>query len=77
MHVPKRVELRVGDLVVRDDDEVDVAVLVGVAERERALEVRAAEVVAEDRADALDEFAEDGIQLRIISRPARHAPIFA
>ena len=64
---PRR--LCIADLVVRDDHEVEVTFLVGVAERERALEVRAAEAHAEDRLRALDELPEDGVQLGVDRRP--------
>ena len=49
---------------MRDDHEVDVAVLVGVADGERALQVRAAEVVSENRTDAFDQVGENTVQLR-------------
>jgi len=50
---------------VRHDDEVDVAVLIGVADGERALEIGAAEVVGQDLPDALDELVQDRVQVRV------------
>jgi hypothetical protein len=50
-------------LLARHDDEVDVAVHVRVAHGERALQVRAAEVLLEDRPHSGDEGIEDGVQV--------------
>jgi hypothetical protein len=47
-----------GHLVLRDHDEVHVAVGVGVADGERALEIRAAEAVAENLLDPGHELAQ-------------------
>ena len=55
--------LRGRDFVVRDDHEVDVAVLVRVADRERALQIRAAEVVAEHLTGASNELSQHLVQL--------------
>jgi hypothetical protein len=53
---------------VRGDDEVDVAVLVRVADGERALQVRAAEVVVENRAHPSDEVDEESVQVGVDRR---------
>jgi hypothetical protein len=45
------------------NEEVDVAVLVGVADRERALEVGADEVRAEHGAGARDQLPEHAVEL--------------
>src|SRR5438105_10674381 len=62
-------DLQIGDLPLRElvahgDDEVDVAVLVEVADGERPLEVGAHERLAECVANVVHEGAEDGVQLR-------------
>ena len=41
------------------DDEVDVAVLVGIADSKRALELRAAEVLAENRRRTRDQIVQN------------------
>ena len=56
-------DLRVGELGMRRDDEVDVAVLVGVADSEGTLEVGAAEVLGEGGLDTRDELAENVVEL--------------
>ena len=53
------------ELVVRDDHEVDVTELVGVAGRERAVQVCPAAVVGQDCSCTRDELTEDGVELRI------------
>src|SRR4051794_5778013 len=45
------------------DDEVDVAVLVRIADGERSLQVRADEVPAEHRSGSVDELGEELIQV--------------
>ena len=62
------------DFVVRHDEEVDVAVQVGVADGERALQVRPAEV-AEDRSHARDQLVENGVQLGVDRWAGHAAPI--
>jgi hypothetical protein len=52
-------------LAVRHHDEVDVAVLVCVPDRERALQVGADEIRTEDPARAVDERPQDIVQFRI------------
>jgi len=52
-------------LIVHDDDEVDVAVLVEVADGERPLQVGAHERIAERSANVVHENSEDGVELRI------------
>jgi hypothetical protein len=42
----------VGEFLVRDDHEVDVAEDIGITGRKRPMEVRSAEVLAKDRARA-------------------------
>jgi hypothetical protein len=54
-----------GDLVVRHDEEVHVAVDVGVADRERALQVCPAEVVREGSPHPRDQLLEDTIELGV------------
>ena len=51
-------------LRVRDHDEVDVAVLVRVPDRERPLQVCTDEVAAERRSSARHEFVQDAVQVR-------------
>jgi hypothetical protein len=60
-------ELRVCQLVLDDDHEVDVAVLVEVADCERSLKVGSREAVAEGRAAAADQLAEESVQRGIRS----------
>ena len=55
--------LRLGKFVVRDHDEVHIAVLIGVTDRERTLQVRAAEVAAQDGLEPSHEFGQDAIQV--------------
>jgi hypothetical protein len=57
-----------GELLARHDQEVDVAELVGVARRERSVEVGALEVVPENGACPVDELAEHAVELRVGSR---------
>ena len=64
-------DLAGSELVVDDDDEVDVAELVGVAGREGAVEVGGAERVPEALPCAVDELGKHGVELRV--RRRRHA----
>jgi len=61
---PELMLLVLGELALDDDQEVDVAVLVGVAEREGALEIDADQLVAEPCAQAGNELCQHGVQLR-------------
>ena len=45
------------------DNEVDVAVLVGIADSKRTLKVRAAEVLAENRRRTRDQIVQNIIEL--------------
>jgi hypothetical protein len=65
--------LALGQLMLRDDDEVHVAVLVGVADCERSLQVRATEVVSERGSYVRHELGEQPVELRV--RRPRHPPI--
>ena len=53
------------NLFVGDEEEVDVAVLVEVAARQRAEQVRADEAFAEYGARALQHFPQQRIDLRV------------
>jgi hypothetical protein len=73
MHRLQRSHLIVAHVFPSHDDEVDVAVQVRVADREGTLQIRAAEVLREDRLRALDELAQNIVQLGKGSRVA-HRP---
>ena len=49
---------------LRDDDEVRVALGITGPERERALQIAADEVVAENAANSLDVVAQNGVEFR-------------
>ena len=64
-------------LTMSHDDEVDVAVLVGIADSKRALEVRAAEVLAENRRRTRDQIVQNIVELWKGSRSGHHNSISA
>ena len=64
MHRLKSHQLGCRNLVLGDDGEVDIAVLVGIADGERALQVPAAEVVPENRRRARDQVTQHLVELR-------------
>ena len=65
--------LAVRELPVRNDEEVDVAVDVCIPQRERALEVGAAETPSQCFLRAFDELPEQVVQVRIGGWPAQDA----
>jgi hypothetical protein len=74
--------LLVGQLLMRDDQEVDVAEDIGITGRKRPVKVRSAEVLAKDRARTPEQLGEDAVQLRKDrrardARTARHVNGYA
>ena len=63
MELAQRALLLGRETVRRDDQEIAVAVPVGAAQRERAGQISADEVVAEDRGDTRDELRQQLVQL--------------
>ena len=61
-------QLLVTHVVVSHDQEVDVAMGIGVADRKRTLQVRPAEVLAEDPAYARDQVVEESVEIPESSR---------
>jgi hypothetical protein len=56
------------DLAMHDDEEVNVAVLIGIPDGERALEVRAAEILTDYVARARHQLSEDRVQVGVVGR---------
>ena len=77
MHGLERRKLMRRDLGMSHDNEVDVAVLVGIADSKRALEVRAAEVLAENRRRTRDQIVQNIVELWKDSRSGHHNSISA
>ena len=67
-------QLRLDDLVLGHDHEVDVAVDVGIADRERALQVRTAEALGKDRPRARDQLPQNGVKLGVDRRVGHPDP---
>ena len=63
VHCIESAELRVIHLVASHDDEINVAVNVGIPHRKCSLEIRRAEVLAENRLSALEKLSEDAVQI--------------
>jgi hypothetical protein len=65
VHFIQRSDLLARQVIAYDDDEIDVAVLVEVADGERALEIGADERVAERVLDAGGQVVQDGVEVGV------------
>ncbi len=65
VHDLQRIDLRVGEFLFRDGDEIQIAVLIEITHGEGALQVRAYKIAVQGLSVTFEKFTKDRIEFRV------------